>query len=114
MKPRDEDRILLALSNAEREERGGWLVYEAERRRFLLEDPLGATHAIFPERKVLSLQRYGFLRPGSRGWVLAPEGRKRLRAVPERKTCADSRRRFPRGLGLSEIVFSDPTGNDSV
>lgn len=112
MRPRDGDRILLALSDAEREECGGWLVYEAERHRFHLEDPLGATHAIFPEGKVLSLQRYGFLRPGSRGWVLAPKGRKRLSAVRERD--ADSRLRFSRGLGLSEIVFSAQTRNDGV
>ena len=88
MKARDEDRILLALSDAEREECGGWLVYEAERRRFHLEDPVGATHAIFPEGKVLRLQRYGFLRPGSRGWVLAPKGRERLNAVRTRETSA--------------------------
>jgi hypothetical protein len=79
MSSRDGDQILSLLSEVELQQHAGWLVYEPERRRFCLEDPEGAIAAIFPERSVLSLQRYGFLRPGSRGWVLAPKGRERLR-----------------------------------
>ena len=79
MSSADGERILGALSEVEAQQYGGWLVYEPERGRFLLEDPEGGISAIFPERSVLSLQRYGFLRPGARGWVLAPKGRQRLR-----------------------------------
>ncbi len=108
MNPQGGDRILLALSDAETEERGGWLVYEAERHCFHLEDPLGATHAIFSEGRVLTLQRRGFLRPGSRGWELAPPGRERLRAMRAR----EPRRRSIRGRRLSEMVLRTRAGND--
>ncbi|HEV8581492.1 MAG TPA: hypothetical protein VGX68_20700 [Thermoanaerobaculia bacterium] len=81
MRSSDGDRILRALSEVELQQCSGWLVYEPERNRFHLEDPEGATCAIFPEQTVLTLQRHGLLRPGSRGWVLAPKGRERLKSL---------------------------------